>query len=188
MKVGDLYIGRCKWHVKYYLASTCYYTDRICKSLVEIACPPETVARARRAMERCELNTGVTYSNKRAHESVMVVALTSSPAQFLNSFEHELRHLTDHILDAMQYPIGGEDVAYLVGDINSCLWKEIHEFICCNHQKCECMIDVKNDCPTSKKLKREHQLKELLKDLEQELPQPLFEQTKERFYDILDLD
>ena len=50
------------------------------------------------------------------------------------------------------------------------------------------MIDVKNDCPTSKKLKREHQLKELLKDLEQELPQPLFEQTKERLYDILDLD
>lgn len=131
MKVGDLQIGRCGWHVRFYLASTCYYTDRICRSLARIGCPRKTIERARSAMERCELNTGVTYTNKRSHESVLVVALTTSPAQFLNSFEHELRHLTDHISDAMGYPVGGEEVAYLVGDINSSLWPVIHEFICC---------------------------------------------------------
>lgn len=136
MKVSDLHIGRCRWHVRLYLASTCYYTDRICKSLTRIGCPQKIIARAQNAMERCKLNTGLTYSNKYAHESVMVVALTSSPAQFLNSFEHELRHLTDHIADQMGYVRGGEKVAYLVGDINSSLWPVIHEFICCKG-KCD---------------------------------------------------
>lgn len=132
MKVRDLYIERCEWHVRIYIASTCYYTDQICKSLSNISCPEEILQRAQKSMEQCKLNTGLTYSNGPMHESVMVIALASAPNQFLNSFTHEMRHLTDHILKEMGYKVGGEPVAYLSGDIAGTLWEDIHYFTCCN--------------------------------------------------------
>lgn len=52
--------------------------------------------------------------------------------QFLNSFEHELRHLVDDIADVLDIGIKGEDVAYLTGDLNALLFEDIHPFICCS--------------------------------------------------------
>lgn len=48
-------------------------------------------------MRACNLNTGITYSNIRNRETVMVIALTSSPEEFQNSFDHEKGHLCRHI-------------------------------------------------------------------------------------------
>ena len=52
--------------------------------------------------------------------------------QFLNSFEHELRHLVDDISGALDISMKGEAVAYLTGDLNSLLFEDIHPFICCS--------------------------------------------------------
>ena len=30
----------------------------------------------------------------------------------------------------------GEEVAYLTGDVNSLLWADVHDFVCC---KCNCL-------------------------------------------------
>lgn len=131
MKIRDLYIERCEWHVKFYFAVTCYYTETICRSLSEIDCPKSILHRARASMERCNLNTGLTYSNGERHESVVVIALASSPDEFINSLTHEIRHLTDHILKELNYNIGGEPIAYLTGDIIGALWDDVHHFTCC---------------------------------------------------------
>lgn len=135
MKIRDLYIESCCWEVRTYIASTCYYTNDICKSLADIDCPSHILLLARDSMEKCKLNTGLTYSNPSLRKSVVVVAIASSPAQFLNSLTHEIRHLTDHILKEIGYEVGGEPVAYLTGDIVGALWKDVHDFIC---PECKC--------------------------------------------------
>lgn len=129
MITAEVRIRKYGWKIRIYLAVTCYYTDEIMDSLSRIGCPPDIMNRAYNNMTQCALDTGLTYSN--SHRSVMVVARSSSPAQFLNSFEHELRHLTDHIAAAEGLEIGGEDVAYLTGNLNSLLWEYIHPFVCC---------------------------------------------------------
>lgn len=63
----------------------------------------------------------------------MVIGLTSSKAQFLNSFEHEMRHLVDDISKACGLDGEGESVAYLTGDLNALLFEDLHSFICCSH-------------------------------------------------------
>ena len=68
---------------------------------------------------RADMDSGFTYSNKTMRRSVVVVGLATSQAQFLNSFEHELRHLCDDIAAASGMPMQGEEVAYLTGDVNS---------------------------------------------------------------------
>ena len=129
MITAEVRIRKYDWKIRIYLAVTCYYTDEIMDSLSRIGCPPDIMNRAYNNMTQCALDTGLTYSN--SHRSVMVVARSSSPAQFLISFEHELKHLTDHIAAAEGLEIGGEDVAYLTGNLNSLLWEYIHPFVCC---------------------------------------------------------
>lgn len=131
MKVRDLSIDKYGWSVKIFLSVTCYYTEYILESLDSIRCPAKRLHRVKRNLERRKLDTGFTYSNKRERKTVMVIGLSSSPAEFLNSFEHEVRHLVDDIAKTIGLEIAGEDVAYLTGDINTELWPDIHKFICC---------------------------------------------------------
>ena len=66
---------------------------------------------------KCSLDSGLCYSDTGKNESVLVTSIASSPAQFLNSFVHEIAHLADHI--SMRYGIkpGGEDYCSLSGNI-----------------------------------------------------------------------
>jgi len=135
MKVADIYIERYDWHARVYLAVHGYYTQRILDDLSAIDCPMKIRNRVERNLVRGDVDTGFTYSNRHRRGSVVVVGLASSPAQFLNSFEHELRHLCDDIASACRLPMSGEDVAYLTGDVNSMLWGKVHDFVCCECQK-----------------------------------------------------
>lgn len=135
MKIRDLRIRKYDWRLRIYYAVTCYYTDEILKSLIDIECPEELIDRISMNLGKCNMDTGFTYSNKERRESVIVIGLHSSPAQFINSFEHELRHLVDDIAQACGLEIAGEDVAYLTGDVNSALWKDIHNFTCCKRHE-----------------------------------------------------
>ena len=47
------------------------------------------------------------------------------------------------------------------------------------------MCECEEKCPTCKALEREKVIKELLKDLEAELPQPIFEHVKEELQGLL---
>ena len=75
----------------------------------------------------------------------MVVGLTSSPAEFLNSFDHERKHLEAHIAQAYDIYPYGEEIAYLSGDIAQMLVEDVQLFICdCDkhkqiiYRKCNC--------------------------------------------------
>ena len=108
---------------------------RIMDSLADVECPDDIRDRVYSNLVKCDMDTGFTYSNKRLKCTVMVIGLHSSQAQFLNSFEHEMRHMVDDIAETFGLNMGGEEVAYLTGDMNSTLWKDIHKFICCD---CKC--------------------------------------------------
>jgi hypothetical protein len=135
MKVRDLRIEKYDWLVRFYFAVHGYHTHSILSSLEEIKCPLPILERVRGNLERADMDSGFTYSNKRMRQSVVVVGLASSQSQFLNSFEHELRHLCDDIATTTGMSMQGEEVAYLTGNVNTLLWSDIHEFICC---KCKC--------------------------------------------------
>lgn len=76
------------------------------------------------------MNTGLTYSNPRYRESVMVIALTSSPEEFQNSFDHEKGHLVKHISQAFGIDPYGEEEQYLSGDIGQLMFPVAKQFLC----------------------------------------------------------
>jgi hypothetical protein len=89
MIVQDFYIPEYDWEVRVYYAVDCYYTGRIMADLRRVGCRGADLMDAFRNMRSCNLNTGITYSNTRDRQTVMVIALTSSPGEFQNSWDHE---------------------------------------------------------------------------------------------------
>ncbi len=131
MRVVDFSIPRLRWRVRAYFAVSKYNAEQIVGDLIAIECPAHILAQVKGNLRNYKMDTGFTYSNRRRRQTVMVVGLTSHPSEFLNSYEHELRHLVDDVAGTIGIPLSGEDVAYLTGNINRLLWEDIHGFICC---------------------------------------------------------
>lgn len=129
-------IQRYDWMLNIYYAVTQYHAGHIMDDLMRIHCPERIMQRVYSNLRRKTMDTGFTYSNKRMRDTVMVIGLHSSPSEFLNSLEHELRHLADDICSATGMPPSGEEVAYLTGDINQLIAPDVQLFMCdCHHKK-----------------------------------------------------
>ncbi|MBO8474818.1 MAG: hypothetical protein IAB91_05970 [Bacteroidetes bacterium] len=130
MIVQDFFLYKYGWHVRVYYAVTSYWTRRIVSNLEHIGCNGSNLRRSRESLEEGNLNTGLTYSNLREGETVMVISITSTPAEFLNSWEHEKKHLARHIEQAYGIDPYSEEAAYLEGDIAQKMFKVANNFIC----------------------------------------------------------
>lgn len=128
-------IERYDWMLNIYYAVTQYHAVHIMNDLVRVHCPERIMKRVHTNLKRKTMDTGFTYSNKQLRETVMVIGLHSSPSEFLNSLEHELRHLIDDICSASGIAPRGEEVAYLTGDINQLITPDIQLFMCNCHYK-----------------------------------------------------
>ena len=119
MIVQDFHIGPYDWRVRVYYAVSTYWADAIAADLERAGCRGRQLERAWRNLSRGDLNTGLTFSNSRRRETVMVIALTSSPAEFQNSLDHEKGHLCRHIAQAFDLDPYGEEAQYLSGAVGS---------------------------------------------------------------------
>ena len=126
----DFYIEKYGWHVRVYYSVTTYWTERIAGDMWRIGCRGLDLAKAVRNLRSGDLNTGITYSNFREGETVMVISRTSSPEEFLNSWEHEKKHLARHIEQAFGIDPFGEEAAYLEGTIAQKMFPVARKFIC----------------------------------------------------------
>ena len=132
----ELFLEPYDWHVRLYYAVDAYYIDEIVNGLVDIGCKGDFLERALQNMASRKLNNGITYSNLKKRESVVVIALTSSASQFLNSLVHEVRHLANNICEASDIDLRGEESCYVSGDIVQEIYPFVRALLCehCRHQ------------------------------------------------------
>ena len=126
----DIHLDQYGWHVRIYYAVTTYWTERITGDMWRIGCRGRDLAKAVRNLRSGDLNTGITYSNFREGETVMVISRTSSPEEFLNSWAHEKKHLARHIEQAFGIDPYSEEAAYLEGTIAQRMFPVARKFIC----------------------------------------------------------
>ena len=130
MIVQDIILPEYRWRVRVYYAVTAYWTDDIIRDLASIGCHGTALRRAYASLTRGGLDTGLTYSNRRTHESVMVIGLTSSAEQFQNSLDHEKGHLVKHMSLAFSLDPYGEEQQYLSGEIGQRMFPVARRFLC----------------------------------------------------------
>lgn len=118
------------WTVHTYIAVHQYYTHEILDKMRELGADQHLLSRAYGNLVSGNLNTGLTYSNPERHESVVVVALTSSPEEFANSLVHEMSHLRRHIENACDIDPDSEEPCYLMGELVQSMYAKAYELLC----------------------------------------------------------
>ena len=126
----EIYLPKYDWEVRIYYAVTTYWTSRIIFDLRDAGCRGRQLRTAWENLRRGELNTGITYSNFGRRETVMVISLTSTAAEFLNSWMHEMQHLCRHVAAAFGIDPYGEEAAYLAGDVGQRMFPVTRRFLC----------------------------------------------------------
>jgi len=125
-----LYLPKYQWRVKAYYSQTCYWTEEIMKELYRLGASKEIMQKAYENMSACSLDTGLCYSDTSSHDSILVIAKTSSAAEFFNSFEHEFQHLKGHIASTCELDPNGEEVAYMSGELARDIFPKIQHLLC----------------------------------------------------------
>lgn len=138
MIAQDFYLPRYGWHVRVYYAVTTYRAKEIVTGLRMLGCSGERLKRAKRNLEESRLDTGLTFSNLKMKETLMVISMTSTPGQFLNSWTHEMFHLCRHVARCFYVDPYGEEAAYLAGTVGQKMFPVAKKFLCehCKDELC----------------------------------------------------
>lgn len=116
MIVQDIYIDRARWKVRVYHAVDALYTDKICDELSAIGCHGEDLLKAYESLSNGCVNNGITYSNFEHRKTIIVIGVTSDGGEYWNTLDHERNHLLQHIAQACNMDIYGEDISYISGE------------------------------------------------------------------------
>jgi hypothetical protein len=130
MIVKQYYIEKYDWVITAYYAVSRYYVTEIMSDLEKICKEDTFLYSAYHNLKRNSLNSGLTYSNYKKKESIMVVALASSAKQFHMALMHEIMHLQSHIATAYSIDEKSEEVCYLLDDIVGEVHKDVAPLIC----------------------------------------------------------
>ena len=63
------------------------------------------------------INSGFTYTNQDFYKSILVVNISSSADEYINTFAHEKNHVEMHICEKFGIDPYSEEAAYLSGEL-----------------------------------------------------------------------
>ena len=128
-------VDRRYWKVYVYYDITPKDAIKVVTKLKEIRLPKSYITSAYTTLISNKLNQGITETNSKLKESVIVFTKTTNASQFINSFVHEIGHLSNHIARTYNLDLNGEEVQYIAGDIAQEMFKLCHILICDNYRK-----------------------------------------------------
>ena len=117
------------WFVRVFYVVDYIPIDFLIEELEEIECSEEDIKSAIDVLGSGN-NRGITFSNDKNRESIIVIGETTCPAQFSNSFDHEKLHLGMHIARVNNIDPFGEELAYLIGEIGLQTFPVAKQFLC----------------------------------------------------------
>lgn len=129
MKRQTIYIPDYDWIVHVYYDTTPKNANEITRALHYLGCSHNGIVRTRKQILSGEYNNGMTYSNRVLKQSIVSLGRASGFAQFLNSFVHELQHLSTHIAKANGIPLDGEEICYLSGSLAQLMYPILIHYI-----------------------------------------------------------
>lgn len=124
------YLPRYDWLVKAYFAVSDYWVEEIMAELAYAGANGEEMIRSYESLVSGNLDEGICFSGAETRTSIMVVAKTSSAAEFYNSTTHEFCHLAAQIASVIGVDPAGEEVAYIVGDMARDFYPSIRHLLC----------------------------------------------------------
>jgi hypothetical protein len=108
------------WNITVYYSIHGYYVDEIMQHLERIGIKGKDAEQAYQNLSSGEVNKGLTFAKN--GEAIAVIGKASSAAQYADSIQHEVQHLSIFIADAEGIPLKSEEVCYMGGEIARKMW------------------------------------------------------------------
>ena len=126
----EFIVDKVYWKVYVYYDVTSKDTIKIITKLQELKLPKSYITSAYTTLISNKLNQGLTETNSKLKESIVVFTKTTNASQFVNSFVHEIGHLSNHIARTYNLNLNGEEIQYIAGDIAQQMFKRCHTLMC----------------------------------------------------------
>lgn len=126
----EFYLEDFYWNVKVFYVVDSIPIDYILDELSQIGCSKADLDAAELLLNNNSKDKGLTYSNLKDRESIIIIGETSCPAEFQHTFDHEKIHLAMHICKYFHISPYSEELAYLVGDIGLEMFPVAKKFLC----------------------------------------------------------
>lgn len=123
-------LNRWDWKVRVFYEADANDADELYDILQEVGCRGRNLQKAQYALWRGEPNFGITYSNYKTRESIMIIGKTTSADEFQNSYDHEKGHLCKQIAQKLYINPWGEETEYLAGAIGQKTFPIAKHFLC----------------------------------------------------------
>lgn len=115
MTVGQtIYLG--PWTVDFLFCDMEYDAEMILLAMYDIDADEESIDDVLDLISSCSFNCGLTAVNSVIRKAVVVIGPSTSNAEFLNTFCHELYHLGEKLATSHGYDAEGEAPAYTAGE------------------------------------------------------------------------
>lgn len=108
------------WEIEVFIVVKNVDVETIQSVLEKMDCPLYDIHRSFRLLTGGE-NSGFTYTNTKIHKSILVVNVSSSVDEYINTFNHEKNHVEIHICEEYEIDPYSEEAAYLSGELASLL-------------------------------------------------------------------
>lgn len=111
-----IHIDRVNWDVVLLYHVSCANTAEVMEILHYFDISAEDAELSIANLDACRPDNGITYSNYARRVSVMVIGVTTTAGEWVNTFVHECVHLANHVAQALEMVISGEPIAYAMGE------------------------------------------------------------------------
>lgn len=109
-----VHLDKFDWYVECFITTdNTYVADIICK-LNQIGCSDHILEKAQNILYN-QYDSGFAYSNSKNHKSIMVINMSTSMDEFVNTYNHEKNHIEMHICDELNIDPYSEEAADLSG-------------------------------------------------------------------------
>jgi hypothetical protein len=128
MLYQEIAIPKYRWRLFVFYDTTKQDADDVMDCLYDLGCNGKTAKRAYLNLHSDQLDTGLTFSNKR--KTCIVLGRASDKANFAHTFTHEITHCSIHIANEYGINPNSEALAYIAGDLGSVMLPYASKFLC----------------------------------------------------------
>ena len=109
-----VFLERYNWEIECFITEDNTYTSDIICKLNKLDCSDHILEKAQRILYN-QFDSGFAYSNTKARRSLMIINMSTSMDEFVNTYNHEKNHIEMHICEELQIDPYSEEAADLSG-------------------------------------------------------------------------
>ena len=110
------YLDKYDWDIECYITTDSLEINKIMCRLRQLDCSDKIMVKAYKILED-QINSGFAYTNSKLKSSLMIINMSTSMDEFINTYNHEKNHIEMHICEAFNIDPFSEEAADLSGQI-----------------------------------------------------------------------